>query len=257
MPRFAANITMLFAELPYLERFTAAAAAGFTAVEILSPYEFAAKETQRALLANGLDLLLINAPPPNYTGGEPGYAARPGGTDRFQRDIRRVLRYGDVLDVGLIHVMAGYAKGDEARATFVENLRWAADYAPGQQFTIEPLNSGDQPGYFLDDYNLAAEVLDAVDRPNVGLQYDAYHAQVIHGDAAQVWDAFGNRAVHVQIGAAPGRCEPGTGPIDFDALFQAIDTSGYQGWVSAEYTPSTTRTEDSLGWMTGRVVGLR
>ncbi|OIQ34742.1 MAG: hydroxypyruvate isomerase [Roseobacter sp. MedPE-SWchi] len=249
MPRFAANISMLFAELPYLDRFAAAANAGFTAVEILSPYDFAAKETQRALLANGLELLLINAPPPNYTGGEPGYAALPGGVDRFQRDIRRVLRYGEMLNVGLIHVMAGYAKGDEARDTFITNLRWAADFAPQQRFTIEPLNAGDQPAYFLDDYNLAAEVLEAVNRPNVGLQYDAYHAQMIHGDAAKVWESFGKQAVHVQIGAAPSRCEPGTGPVDFDALFRAIDDSGYEGWVSAEYTPSTLCTEDSLGWM--------
>lgn len=249
MPRFAANISLLFAELPYLDRFQSAAAAGFEAVEILYPYELAAKETQRALLANGLQLLLINAPPPNYTGGMPGYAAVPEGTDRFQRDIRRVLRYAEALKAGKIHVMAGYAKGEAARQTFIENLQWAADRAPEQQFTIEPLNSGDQPGYFLDDYNLAVEVLDAVDRPNVGLQYDAYHAQMIHGDALKVWETFGSRAVHVQIGAAPGRCEPGTGPVDFQKLFEAIDASGYTGWVSAEYTPSTRRTEDSLGWL--------
>ncbi|MEK0164335.1 TIM barrel protein [Phaeobacter sp. JH18-32] len=249
MPKFAANISLLFAELPYLDRFPAAARAGFEAVEILFPYELAAKETQRALLANGLELLLINAPPPNYTGGMPGYAALPMGSDRFQRDIRRVLRYAEVLRPGMIHIMAGYAKGDVAKETLIRNLQWAADYAPGQQFTIEPLNSGDQPGYFLDDYNLAVEVLEAVDRKNVGLQYDAYHAQLIHGDAVKVWEAFGNRAVHVQIGAAPGRCEPGTGPVDFEQLFAAIDESGYGGWVSAEYTPSTKRTEDSLAWM--------
>ncbi|ATG34243.1 MULTISPECIES: hydroxypyruvate isomerase family protein [Phaeobacter] len=249
MPKFAANISLLFAELPYLDRFPAAARAGFEAVEILFPYELAAKETQRALLANGLELLLINAPPPNYTGGMPGYAALPMGADRFQRDIRRVLRYAEVLRPGMIHIMAGYAKGDVAKDTLIRNLQWAADYAPGQQFTIEPLNSGDQPGYFLDDYNLAVEVLEAVDRKNVGLQYDAYHAQLIHGDAAKVWEAFGDRVTHVQIGAAPGRCEPGTGPVDFEQLFAAIDESGYEGWVSAEYTPSTKRTEDSLAWM--------
>ncbi|MVO15479.1 hydroxypyruvate isomerase family protein [Parasedimentitalea huanghaiensis] len=249
MPKFAANISLLFSELPYLDRFQAAAAAGFEAVEILFPYETAAKETQRALLANGLELLLINAPPPNYTGGEPGYAAIPGGEDRFQRDIRRVLRYADVLRPGIIHVMAGYEKGEEALQTFVRNLKWAADQAPQQQFTIEPLNSGDQPGYFLDDFNLAREILAAVERPNVGLQYDAYHAQLIHGDAAKVWDEFSANTVHVQIGAAPSRSEPGSGPVDFDALFAAIDASAYDGWVSAEYNPSTARTEDSLGWM--------
>ena len=249
MPKFAANISLLFSELPYLDRFSAAAAAGFEAVEILFPYETAAKETQRALMSNGLELLLINAPPPNYTGGEPGYAAVPGGEDRFQRDIRRVLRYAEVLRPGMIHVMAGYEKGEEAKQTFIRNLQWAADRAPQQQFTIEPLNSGDQPGYFLDDYNLAIEVLAAVDRKNVGLQYDAYHAQMIHGDAAQVWETFASHAAHIQIGAAPARSEPGQGPVDFEALFAAFDDSGYQGWVSAEYTPSTKRTEDSLAWM--------
>jgi hydroxypyruvate isomerase len=251
MPRFAANLSLLFAELPYLERFSAAAAAGFEAAEILFPYDVAAKETQRALLANGLELVLINAPPPNYTGGTPGYAAIPGGSERFQRDIRRVLRYAEVLRPGLIHVMAGYEKGAAAQETFVENLRWAADFAPRQRFTIEPLNSGDQPGYFLDDYTLAAEVLAAVDRPNVGLQYDAYHAQLIHGDAAAVWQQYGHSAMHVQIGAAPARCEPGSGPVDFAALFAMIYASAYDGWVSAEYNPSTARTEDSLAWMRG------
>lgn len=251
MPRFAANLSMLFTELPYLDRFSAAAAAGFEAVEILFPYEIAAKDTQRALLANGLELLLINAPPPNYTGGRPGYAAMPEMEERFRRDIRRVMRYADVLGPKMIHVMAGYADGDEARDCFVRNLQFAADQAPMQQFTIEPLNTGDQPGYFLDDYSLAIDVLDEVDRPNVGLQYDAYHAQMIHGDAAKVWDKFGTRAVHVQIGAAPGRVEPGTGPVDFEELFAAIDATGYAGWVSAEYTPTTPRTEQSLHWMQG------
>lgn len=249
MPKFAANLSMLFAELPYLDRFSAAADAGFQAVEILYPYEFAAKETQRALLANGLELLLINAPAPNYTGGEPGYAALPGGSDRFERDIRRVLRYAEMLRAQRIHVMAGYAKGTAARDTFVRNLRWAADFAPYQQFTIEPLNSGDFPDYFLDDYELAVEILDEVARHNVTLQYDAYHAQMIHGDALGVWNAFGHRASHVQFAAAPARCEPGRGPVDFEALFDAIDASGYKGWVSAEYTPSTPRTESSLTWL--------
>jgi hydroxypyruvate isomerase len=250
MPRFAANISLLFTELPYLDRFAAAAEAGFTAVEILFPYDLAAKETRRALLANGLELVLINAPPPNYTGGTPGYGAVPGGEAQFEYDINRVLRYADELRPGLIHLMAGYCKGSEAQVTFVRNLQWAADRAPEQGFTIEPLNPGDQPGYFLDDYDLAAQILAEVDRPNVGLQYDSYHAQVIHGDAAEIWDRFGAQAVHVQLGSAPVRSEPAAGPIDFPALFKAIDESGYNGWVSAEYNPTTARTQDSLHWMT-------
>ncbi|MBJ6372033.1 hydroxypyruvate isomerase family protein [Sedimentitalea arenosa] len=249
MPRFAANLTLLFAELPYLDRFDAAAEAGFAAVEILFPYDLPAKETRRALLRNGLDLVLMNAPPPNYTGGSPGYGAVPGGEGRFQHDIRRVMRYAEILKPRFIHVMSGYTKDAAARDTFIANLQWAADEAPQQLFTIEPLNPSDQPGYFLDDFDLAADILDVVDRPNVGLQYDSYHAQVIHGDAQAVWDRLGHRAMHVQIGAAPDRSEPGRGPTDFPALFSAIDASGYDGWVSAEYHPSTPRTEDSLDWM--------
>ena len=252
MPRFAANISLLFAELPYLDRFAAAAQAGFDAVEILFPYDLAAKETRRALLANGLDLVLINAPPPNYTGGEPGFAAVPGGEARFQTDIRRVLRYAQVLRPGLIHVMSGKASGPDAFDCFVRNLQWAADHAPAQRYTIEPLNPVSQPDYFLNDYELAAEVLDRVDRPNVGLQYDSFHAEMIHGDAQRIWDQYRSKVVHAQIGSAPDRSEPGRGRTDFAQLFQAMDDSGYAGWVSAEYTPSTPQTTASLDWYARR-----
>ncbi|NOD76227.1 MULTISPECIES: hydroxypyruvate isomerase family protein [unclassified Ruegeria] len=249
MPRFAANLSLLFTELPYLDRFQAAADAGFTAVEILFPYDMAAKETRRALLANGLELVLINAPPPNYTGGQPGYAAVPGGEARFQSDIRRVLRYADVLRPGLIHIMSGYASGSDALNSFVQNLQWAADSAPLQKFTIEPLNPVSQPDYFLNNFDLASEVLDRVNRPNVGLQYDSFHAHMIHGDAQAVWEQFHPRVIHAQIGAAPDRSEPGRGLTDFQNLFSTMDASGYTGWVSAEYTPSTSQTSDSLDWM--------
>ncbi|WP_170467384.1 hydroxypyruvate isomerase family protein [Ruegeria arenilitoris] len=249
MPKFAANISLLFSELPYLERFQAAAEAGFQAVEILFPYDVATKETRRALLANGLELVLINAPPPNYTGGAPGYAAIPGGEARFQSDIRRVLRYAEVLRPGLIHIMSGYASGPDAFDSMVRNLQWAADVAPGQHFTIEPLNPVSQPDYFLNDYDLAVQVLYRVNRPNVGLQFDSFHAHMIHGDALAVWEEYHPKVVHAQIGAAPDRSEPGRGPTDFKQLFAAFDASGYSGWVSAEYTPSTRRTEHSLGWM--------
>ncbi len=249
MPKFAANLSMLFKELPYLDRFNAAAEAGFKAVEVLYPYQFAAKDTQRALLSNGLQLTLMNAPPPNYTGGEPGFAAVASSTERFQRDIRRVLRYSDVLQSSSIHIMAGIIKGPEAHKTFVRNLQWAADFAPYQQFTIEPLNPIDQPGYFLDDYGLAADILAEVGRHNIKLQYNSYHAHLIHGDALKVWEMFNKHIGHIQIASAPTRCEPSKGPIAFDALFSAIDSSGYTGWIGAEYTPSTKRTEDSLNWM--------
>lgn len=255
MPRFAANLSLLFTELPYLERFAAAAAAGFTGAEILFPYDLAASETRRALISNGLDFVLMNAPPPNYTGGDPGFAAVPGGEERYRHDMRRVLRYAEVLGPGLIHVMPGYTKAPEAFDTFVANLQWLADTAPRQRFTIEPLNQGDQPGYFLDNYPLAARVLDAVQRPNVGLQYDCYHATVIHGDAIAIWREYGPRAVHIQIGDAPGRTEPGKGTVDFPGLFAAIEASGYDGWISAEYNPTTKRTDASFGWLAEAMKG--
>lgn len=249
MPRFAANLTLLFTELPYLERFKAAADAGFQAVELLFPYDIPAEVTLQALEANGLELILINAPPLDEDQASRGFAAVPGGEEQFEKTMHKVLRFAEVLKPTFIHLMPGYTKAAEAEATFVRNLQWVADLAPEQGFTIEPLNPGDQPGYFLDDYDLAARVLGAVDRPNVGLQYDCYHAQVIHGDALGIWHKFKDISVHAQLGAAPGRTEPAAGPIDFPQLFAAIDASGYSGWVSAEYHPTTARTVDSLGWM--------
>ncbi|WP_428927064.1 hydroxypyruvate isomerase family protein [Marinibacterium sp. SX1] len=250
MPRFAANLSLLWTELPYLDRFAAAAEAGFDGVEVLFPYEFAAQETRRALISAGLDFVLMNAPPPNYTGGVPGYGALVGGEDRFARDIRRVLRYAELLRPDHIHVMAGEGDGADARATFVRNLQLAADTAPGQAFTIEPLNRGSFPGYFLADYDLALDIIAAVDRPNLGLQYDTFHATEIHGDALAVWDRVAPHVTHAQIGDAPGRGAPGSGHVDFRAIFAAMDDSGYAGWVSAEYQPGI-KTEKTLGWMKG------
>lgn len=250
MPKFAANLSLLFTEIPYLERFQAAAKAGFRAVEVLFPYDVAPEVTQRALAENGLKLVLINAPPLGET--DRGFAAIPGAEAVFERDMRLVMGYAAVLRPDFIHIMAGYTKADAAETTFVRNLQWVADFAPDQQFTVEPLNPGDQPGYFMDDYDLAARVLEQVARPNVGLQYDSYHAQVIHGDALQVWQKFRDLSVHVQIGAAPKRSEPVIAdpkPINFTRLFAEIEASGYTGWISAEYHPTTPRTIDSLGWM--------
>ena len=177
MPRFAANLSLLFTELPYLDRFQAAAKAGFTAVEILFPYDLAAKETRRALLANGLDLVLINAPPPNYTGGAPGYAAVPGGEVPGSNPTSAVFCAMPIsCGPGLFTSWQDTAPARRPSPALSNNLQWAADTAPDQQFTIEPLNEVSQPGYFLNDYDLAAEVLDHVDRPNVGLQYDSFHA---------------------------------------------------------------------------------
>ena len=247
--KFAANLTFLWAELPYLDRFSAAADAGFEAVEILFPYEAPVKETQRALTANGLQMILLNAPPPNYTGGQRGFAAQPDMVVRFRHDIQRSYRYAEALGVSFIHVMSGEAEGPAAKQTFVDNLRWAAEKAPdGVTLTIEPLNQTAMPGYYMSDYGLAAEVLAAVDAPNVALQYDSYHAQMIHGDAVAVFEEYRPMTRHIQIGDTPGRGVPGSGEVDFARLFDRIESSGYDGWISAEYHTGG-RTEDTLNWM--------
>ncbi|MFM2355810.1 MAG: hypothetical protein RLZZ528_1546 [Pseudomonadota bacterium] len=251
MLRYCANLTLLFTERPFMERFRAAKEAGFDAVEVLFPYDCPAQEMRDQLVWNDLTFVLMNAPPPNYTGGARGFAAVPGQQDRFRRDFDRVLRYAGVLKPRFVHVMAGAAEGDEAEETFVANLAWAADRAKGLTLTIEPLNREDNPGYFLADYDLAGRVIDRVGRANLGLQYDAYHAQKITGDALAVWAAHGHRAVHVQVGSVPGRHEPGAGgEIDFRALFARIEADGFKGWISGEYHPKG-RTEDGLGWMKG------
>lgn len=248
--KFAANLSHLWPELPYLDRFSAAAASGFDAVEVLFPYDVATKETKRALLGNGQRMVLINAPPPNYTGGPRGFAAQPDMVQRFQYDMRRVFRYAEALGVSFVHIMTGKSDDVAAKQTLIDNLAWAADAAPkGLMLTLEPLNPTAMPGYFLNDYALAAEVIAAVDAPNVGLQYDSYHAQMIHGDAVAVFDKYTALIRHIQIGDTPDRGAPGTGDVDFDALFARIKASDYSGWISAEYRPDGP-TENTLNWMT-------
>lgn len=248
MPRFAANLSMLFKEYPFLERFEAAADAGFEGVEVLFPYDDAATEIVRRLGRAGLPLVLINTPPPNWTGGERGFAAIPGGEARFRKDFDRALRFAQVLKASHLHVMAGAAEGPEARATYLANLRWAAARAPKQRLTIEPINRTDMPGYFLSDFREALEIVAEVGAPNLRLQFDAYHAQMIHGDVLGLWELCAPQVVHVQVAGVPGRHEPVTGEIDYPAFFAALDASGYGGWVSGEYKPAG-RTEDGLAWI--------
>ncbi|OWU86292.1 hydroxypyruvate isomerase [Oceanicola sp. 22II-s10i] len=247
MPKFAANISFLFTDLPLVDRIYAAREHGFSGVEILFPYDDPVPEITRALTICGLPLVLMNVPPPNYTGGERGFAAIPGGSDRFRHDFARALRFATALKAQKLHIMAGVAEGPAARATFVENLRHATAAAPGLTLTIEPINQGDMPGYFLSDFDLAAEIIAEVAAPNLALQFDAYHAQKITGDAFAVWDRHGHLARHIQIAGLPDRHEPVAGAVDYPAFFRMLDAQGYDGWVSAEYHPAGA-TEDGLGW---------
>ncbi len=246
--KFAANISHLWTDLPWIDRFAAAAAAGFTGVEALFPYDAPANETQEALRVNELSFVLLNAPPPNYTGGKRGFAAVPGLEERFEHDMRRAYRFAGVFGAQFIHVMSGVAEGEEARATFVRNLKDACAKAPkGVTLTLEPLNTQDMPGYFMCDYDLAAGIITEVGAPNLALQFDTYHAQVITGDALATFREFYDHISHIQIGDAPSRVPPGFGTIDFGAFFNAVTSAGYDGWISAEYTPGT-QTENTLGW---------
>lgn len=247
MPKFAANLTFMFKEYPFLERFAEAKAAGFDAVEVLFPYDEAASEIARLLADHNLKMVLINCPPPNYAGGDRGFAAVPGLEDRFKKDFRRALRFAEFLGATHMHIMAGKAKGLVARETFKRNLTWAAQEAPKQSLTIEPINQRDMPGYFLHDFDEASALIAEIDAPNLGLQFDAYHAQIITGDALKEWEKCSSIVSHIQIAGAPERDEPQKGDIDYPAFFRAVDKAKYKGWISGEYQPKG-RTEEGLDW---------
>ncbi|SMC12743.1 Putative hydroxypyruvate isomerase YgbM [Roseovarius aestuarii] len=239
---------MLFKELSFIERIAAAKDAGFDAVEVLFPYDEPRHEIAKALKLRNLPLILINTPPPNWTGGERGFAAIPGGEDRFRHDFKRAMRYAGALKSNFIHIMSGAAEGPAARSTFVANLRWAAAHAPQQQLTIEPINTVDMPGYFLNDFDMALDILSEVAAPNLGLQFDAYHAHKIIGNMLATWDKCRDHTVHIQVSDPEGRHEPSSRIIDYPAFFAHLDAEGYRGYVSGEYHPRG-RTEDGLDWI--------
>ncbi|MCB1367336.1 MAG: TIM barrel protein [Rhodobacteraceae bacterium] len=248
MPRFAANLTMLFTELPFLARFDAARRAGFQGVEFLFPYDHDADEIHRALDDCGLPLILFNTPPGDWASGERGHAALPGCAAEFGEAQRLAFQYSRILEPRFLHVMAGNAAGPEAASCFRDNLAALAARNPDQDFLIEPLNPHDMPGYFLNDFKTSREILEGIAAPNLHLQFDAYHAGRITGDALGQWQTSRDLVRHVQIAGYPGRHEPTGGEIDYPAFFARLDADGYDGFVSAEYNPATTTTE-GLGWM--------
>jgi hydroxypyruvate isomerase len=246
MPRFAANLTMLFTEVPSLHRPELAAQAGFDGAEILFPYDHPVADWARAL--NGLPLALINTPPGDWVAGDRGFAAVPGQERAFRDGFLRATDVASRLGAEHVHVMAGVAKGVMAEQTFRENLAWACAQAPGQALTLEPINPDDMPGYFLNDFDQAARILDDLGQPQIGLQFDLWHAARIHGQATAVWAAHRARISHVQIAGFPARHEPGGGGFDLPGLCSELDAAAPQTWIAAEYRPARA-TVHGLMWL--------
>jgi hydroxypyruvate isomerase len=258
MPNFAANLSTLFTELPFLERFAAARKAGFHAVEFQAPYDFAADAIAARVEAAGVKIALFNAPMGNAKAGERGFGAQLGREVDFDESVAKALDYARILDCRQIHVLAGLATSDgraKQEAVYVANLQRAAVKAAAQSVTllIEPLNRRDNPGYFLNTTSDAIAILDRVGRANVALQFDLYHCQISEGDLAQHICDLKGRYPHVQIANVPGRHEPGRGEIDFAFLFDLFDEIGYGGWIGCEYRPKH-GTLSGLGW--GRRWGI-
>jgi len=253
MPKFAANLSMLFTEVPFLDRFERAAKAGFTAVEFLFPYAFEATDIKARLDANDLKLVLHNLLAGDWDAGERGIACLPDRIDEFRDGVGRAIVYAKALGVGQLNCLAGKAPIGAAEATlrktFVENLKYAAVElkAAGLKLLIEPINTYDIPGFFLNRTAQALAILDEVDASNAYLQYDAYHMQRMEGELAATIEKHLPRIAHIQIADNPGRHEPGTGEIDHAFLFRHLDKIGYGGHVGCEYKPATT-TEAGLGW---------
>ena len=253
MPKFAANLTMLFAELPFLDRFAAAKAAGFSGVEYLFPYEFDKADLREQLHQHGLTQVLHNLPAGNWAAGERGIAILPDRVDEFRDGVRRAIDYAKALDCRQLNCLVGISPPDadpiKLNDTLVGNLRFAADELARERIRllIEPINTTDIPGFFLNRTEQALQIIADVRSSNLFVQYDIYHMQVMEGDIARSLQKHLARIAHVQLADNPGRNEPGTGEINYPFLFRHLDAIGYRGWIGCEYKPRTT-TVDGLGW---------
>jgi 2-dehydrotetronate isomerase len=264
MPRFAANLSMLYNELDFLDRHSAAARDGFQAVEFLFPYAHAARDLAARLADHGLQQVLFNAPPGDWNGGERGMACLPGREAEFRAGIVQALDFAQVLDCPRIHVMAGLAPAGVERArlqaTYEANLAWAAEQAAaaGRDVLIEPINPRDIPGYFLNRQDEAHRIVQTLAASNLKVQMDLYHLQIVEGDVAMKLREYlpTGRVGHLQIAGVPQRHEPDVGELNFGYLFDVIDEvsagCGWQGWVGCEYRPARGvqpgATSDGLGW---------
>ena len=254
MVKLAANLSLMFTEKAFVERFGAAAAAGFHAVEFMFPYDVPAAELGALVRDLGLSVVLFNTPSGDWPGGERGLAAQPDRIAEFRDGVRTALDYAAALECSRIHVMAGLLKDQtrrlEFRATLLSNLCFAAELAAkqGVEILIEPINTRyDVPGYFYDTTADALAVIDDAKMPNISLQYDIYHMQIMEGDVGNTIERLLPRIGHIQLADNPGRHEPGTGEINYGWLLPQIDALGYRGWIGCEYKPIGA-TEAGLGW---------
>ena len=255
MPKFAANLSFLFNEVPFMERFAAAAAAGFRGVEYLFPYDEDKDTIARALRENGLENVLFNLPPGDWAAGERGLGALPGREQDFRDGVSRALDYALAAGTKRLHALAGIvpadADRDRCRKTFIANLRYACEQlAPhGITLLIEPINTRDMPGYFLNYQKDAHALLAEVGAPNLKVQMDFYHAQIMEGDVTSTFRRYLSDVGHVQIASVPERHEPDLGELNYPWLFAMMDEAGYGGWVGCEYRPRN-GTVAGLEWLT-------
>ena len=254
MPRFAANLSMMFNEVPFLDRFGAAGRAGFRGVEFLFPYDFPADAIRAELDRHGLTMVLFNMPAGNWASGDRGLACDPAKVDECRAGVRTAIEYAQALGCQALHLMAGLKPrgvSDEAmRDTYIANVQFAAKALASHGLTllVEAINTRDIPGFYLNTSRQAFDLIHYAGAPNVRFQYDVYHMQIMEGDLARSLEKHLPRIGHIQIADPPSRHEPGTGEINYPFLFDWIDRLGYSGWVGCEYRPKG-KTEDGLGWM--------
>ena len=254
MPQFAANLTMLYNEVPFLERFERAANSGFKAVEFLFPYAYEAAEIKNLLEKHQLKLVLHNLPAGDWDAGDRGIACHPGRVEEFRAGVAQAIEYAQVLGVTQLNCLAGKMPAGVnvqlLHDTFVKNLQFAAAELKKShlKLLIEPINTFDIPGFFLSKTQQALDILSEVGADNLFIQYDIYHAQRMEGELSNTIEKNLSKIAHIQLADNPGRNEPGTGEIHYPYLFKMLDRIGYQGWIGCEYKPATT-TEAGLSWM--------
>jgi len=254
MVQFASNLSMMFNEVDFLDRFSAAAKAGFRGVEYLFPYDFTADEISARLMDNDLKQVLFNTPAGDWDAGERGLACNPGRIDEFRDGVAKAIEYAKVLECDQLHCMAGLtpegADAGAVRSTYVDNLRFASAQMgkAGIKCLMEMINTRDIPGFYLNTSAQAEEIMAEVASDNLYIQYDIYHMQIMEGDLCPTMERLLPKIAHMQLADTPGRNEPGTGEINYPFIFAHLDRIGYQGWIGCEYKPAGTTT-DGLGWM--------